>query len=53
MFVHIHHVVSWAEGGRTDLDNLAMLCGTHHRRVHEDGWTVRGHPDRELTFHAP
>ena len=26
-----HHVVPWHEGGRTDLDNLALVCGYHHR----------------------
>lgn len=31
----IHHLVHWADGGPTDLDNLAMLCRRHHRAVHE------------------
>jgi Domain of unknown function (DUF222)/HNH endonuclease len=39
-----HHVVHWAHGGRTDLDNLVQLCRHHHRLVHEGGWSVR--PDR-------
>ncbi len=25
-----HHIVSWAEGGRTEADNLATLCWYHH-----------------------
>ncbi len=33
-----HHVVHWAEGGRTALDNLVLLCRTHHRKVHDAGW---------------
>lgn len=37
---HAHHVVHWAHGGRTDLDNLASLCGFHHRRVHEGGYRL-------------
>ena len=36
-----HHVRHWAEGGETKLDNLLLLCGHHHRLVHEGGWTVR------------
>jgi hypothetical protein len=36
-WVAAHHIVPWAEGGPTDLDNLALLCGTHHRLVHEGG----------------
>lgn len=33
-----HHVVHWAEGGSTALDNLVLLCRTHHRKVHDAGW---------------
>lgn len=33
-----HHVVHWAEGGNTALDNLVLLCRTHHRKVHDDAW---------------
>ncbi len=29
-----HHLIAWAQGGRTDLDNLALLCGPHHTAVH-------------------
>ncbi|PRQ10283.1 hypothetical protein C1Y63_12335, partial [Corynebacterium sp. 13CS0277] len=26
-----HHLKRWADGGRTDLDNLVMLCPKHHK----------------------
>lgn len=29
-----HHVVHWADGGETRLDNLLLLCRPHHRAVH-------------------
>lgn len=35
-FLHAHHVVFWARGGDTTMDNLIMLCGEHHRLVHDD-----------------
>lgn len=35
-----HHIVFWAEGGRSDLPNLVPLCHHHHRLVHEGGWQV-------------
>jgi hypothetical protein len=35
-----HHLRSWARGGRTDLDNLILLCRHHHGLVHEGGWTI-------------
>jgi hypothetical protein len=35
-----HHVQHWELGGGTDLDNLVLLCGSHHHLVHEGRWTV-------------
>ena len=32
-----HHVLHWAEGGATALNNLLLLCRRHHRMVHERG----------------
>ncbi|WP_376691153.1 HNH endonuclease [Wenzhouxiangella sp. EGI_FJ10409] len=39
--VDAHHVVHWADGGETKLDNLATLCRHHHRAVHEGGFDVQ------------
>jgi len=39
-FVHAHHVHHWAHGGRTSLDNLVLLCGFHHRLLHEGGYKM-------------
>lgn len=38
---HAHHVRHWADGGPTDVDNLALLCERHHTVVHRDGLTAR------------
>jgi hypothetical protein len=35
-----HHVVHWADGGATDLENLTLLCGFHHREFDRCGWAV-------------
>jgi hypothetical protein len=43
-FTHAHHLVWWQHGGRTDLDNLVLVCSFHHRLVHEHGWRL----EREL-----
>ena len=37
---HAHHIIPWAEGGETAMDNLVLLCPLHHRAVHEGGWRV-------------
>lgn len=34
----IHHVIPWAEGGPTNVDNLTLLCSRHHHLHHvKDG----------------
>ncbi|MGD8202256.1 DUF222 domain-containing protein [Ornithinimicrobium sp. W1679] len=35
-----HHIVAWANGGRSDLDNYALLCERHHTWVHQRGLTA-------------
>jgi hypothetical protein len=35
---HAHHVISWVDGGPTDLANLVLLCGRHHRLIHHSQW---------------
>ena len=48
-----HHLVPWARGGATDLDNLALLCRRHHTLLHNTKWTLRRHPDGTITTHHP
>jgi hypothetical protein len=36
-----HHIIHWADGGPTELENLVSLCRRHHRAVHEQGWRIR------------
>ncbi len=41
-----HHLVHWADGGATSLQNLLLLCRPHHRLVHQ-GFRLQmddGHP---------
>lgn len=32
-----HHLLEWRYSGRTDLDDLALLCAYHHRETHSKG----------------
>lgn len=36
-----HHVLSWLDGGSTGLGNGVLLCGHHHRVIHQGQWRVR------------
>ncbi len=38
--LEIDHVVPFAEGGPTELDNLARLCHHHHYLKTYEGWTL-------------
>ena len=51
--LHGHHVRHWAEGGETSLDNLVLLCPTHHRLVHEGGFDVERLDDGAFRFTNP
>jgi hypothetical protein len=52
-FVDAHHVRHWAAGGETRLDNLLLLCGRHHRLVHEGGYRIdKDYQDRWI-FRRP
>ena len=35
-----HHLTDWANGGHTNLDQLALLCWGHHRQVDLKMWTI-------------
>ena len=38
---HAHHVIEWEHGGRTDVDNGALLCAFHHHQLHSGGFRLR------------
>lgn len=52
-FTEVHHIVWWRDGGRTDLENLLLICSFHHRLVHELGWSLRREADGEVGWFHP
>jgi hypothetical protein len=48
-----HHLVHWKDGGETNLDNLVLLCGRHHRMVHEGQWQLIKLDDGQIMTIAP
>ena len=52
-YLHAHHLRHWALGGPTTLENMALLCGEHHRSHHEGGFDLRPGPDGTLHTYAP
>jgi hypothetical protein len=58
--LEIDHVVPFAEGGPTELENLALLCHHHHYLKTYEGWTLSrsgvdtdGSPNWEFTPQPP
>ena len=49
-FANAHHIVWWSRGGSTDLENLLLVCGFHHRLVHEHGWRVERAADGRVRW---
>ena len=39
-----HHLTDWANAGDTTINNLALLCWTHHRQVDLRMWTIHPTP---------
>lgn len=42
----VHHQPPWREGGRTDIDAMALLCRRHHGVTHRNDWVMKPDPDR-------
>jgi hypothetical protein len=49
----VHHIDHWINGGRTDIDRMVLLCGTHHRQFHRPGYRMELDDNAIFTVHAP
>jgi len=50
-WLHIHHIVYWAQRGLTVPPNLLCLCPVHHRELHDGQFSIDGNPeDHTLRF---
>jgi hypothetical protein len=46
-----HHLIPVERGGRTELDNLVLLCPRHHKYLHDHHIRTSGHGDRPEFAH--
>ena len=49
----VHHIDHWINGGRTDVERMVLLCGTHHREFHKPGYRIELSGQAEFTVHSP
>ena len=52
-FLHAHHIVWVEHGGKTELENLVLLCSFHHKLVHEHGWRLTRRADGSVQWFWP
>ncbi len=53
MYLKAHHIVFRAADGPTQIDNLVLLCQTHHTLIHKPGWRLTRDRNGTLWFRAP
>ena len=50
---HAHHITPYSQGGPTTLTNGVLLCGHHHRLIHQGHWKIHLTPDQLPQFTPP
>jgi hypothetical protein len=48
---HAHHDQPWSQGGHTNLATGRLLCGHHHRRIHDPHYCTEHLPNGQVAFH--
>ncbi|CAO5170092.1 Restriction endonuclease [Frankia sp. AiPs1] len=53
-WLQIHHCHEWDAGnGNTDIEDLLLICGAHHRAIHDEALMVRRRADGTVIVRAP
>ena len=49
-----HHIIPWAEGGPTTLENMCLVCSRCHHQIHDEKWRISRNPrNGKLTLQPP
>ena len=49
----VHHVKFWSHGGRTEFENLMLICSFHHTLLHELRWRATRSHSGKVTWFRP
>lgn len=50
LWLHVHHLKFFSNGGETEPGNLVLLCSACHRLLHHQHLIIQGRPPNELRF---
>ncbi|MCI0425690.1 MAG: HNH endonuclease [Actinobacteria bacterium] len=52
--LEVHHITNWSRGGRTDLDELILICWFHHHvAIHQQGCLPYVTPQGRVRLRGP
>ena len=49
----IDHAIPWEKGGKTNPENMGVLCKRHHRLKTHGGWKLKSFPDGSCEWTSP
>ncbi|MEO2172835.1 MAG: HNH endonuclease signature motif containing protein [bacterium] len=49
-YTDAHHIKHWADGGETNMENLATLCTFHHSLLHKGEYRIHREDNGDLVF---
>ena len=53
LWCRAHHIIWWSHDGKTDFNNLLLVCDGCHHKIHDQGWTVHQHPKSRKFYLKP
>ena len=48
---HMHHLIRWVDGGKTNRATMIMICPSHHTRAHDQRYHLTKLPTGKYSFH--
>ena len=53
LWCRAHHIIWWSHDGKTDFNNLLLVCDGCHHKIHDQGWQVHQHPKTRKFYLKP
>ena len=53
LWCRAHHIIWWSHDGKTDFNNLLLVCDRCHHKIHDQGRQVHQHPKTRKFYLKP